>query len=147
MEEKITTIDYALRSTWHNVIKMYNEQAKKYGGSMAEGFTLLSINPDEGSPSTSLGPRMGVEATSLSRILKSMEEKKLIFRKANPNDGRGVLIFLTEEGAKKRDIAKERVIKFNDVIKSNISQEKIEAFYEVTETINSLICENKVFKK
>jgi DNA-binding MarR family transcriptional regulator len=34
-----------------------------------------------------------MEATSL---LKSMEEKGLIIRKKNPDDGRGVLIYLTE---------------------------------------------------
>jgi DNA-binding MarR family transcriptional regulator len=34
---------------------------------------------------------MGMEATSLTRTLKSMEEKGLIV-KENPDDGRGVLI-------------------------------------------------------
>ena len=38
---------------------------------------------------------MGMEATSLSRTLKTLEEKKLIERRANPNDGRSVLIYLT----------------------------------------------------
>ena len=37
----------------------------------------LSIDPKKGTPSTSLGPKMGMEATSLSRTLKSLEEKKV----------------------------------------------------------------------
>ena len=41
---------------------------------------------------------MGMEATSLSRTLKSLEEKKLIERKPNPIDGRSVLIYLTVDG-------------------------------------------------
>ena len=45
---------------------------------MATGFALLSIDPEKGTPSTSLGPKMGMEATSLSRTLKTMEEKGLI---------------------------------------------------------------------
>jgi DNA-binding MarR family transcriptional regulator len=48
---------------------------------------------------------MGMEATSLTRTLKSMEEKGLI-RKKNPDDGRGVLIYLTELGKEKRLIKK-----------------------------------------
>jgi DNA-binding MarR family transcriptional regulator len=59
---------------------------------MATGFALLSMDKNIGTPSTSLGPQMGMEATSLTRTLKSMEEKGLIIRKKNPDDGRGVLI-------------------------------------------------------
>ncbi len=80
MKEK--TIDYILRTTWLAVQKMYNEEAAKFGTTMATGFTLLSIDREKGTPSTALGPKMGMEATSLSRILKTMEQKGLIERKA-----------------------------------------------------------------
>ena len=83
---------------------MYNEEAAKYGATMATGFVLLSIDKEKGTPSTTLGPKMGMEATSLTRTLKSMEEKGLIYRKPNPEDGRGVLIFLTEFGKEKREL-------------------------------------------
>ena len=72
---KDSTIDYALRATWQAVARMYNEEAKQFDSTMAVGFALLSIDPKEGTPSTALGPKMGMEATSLSRILKSIEEK------------------------------------------------------------------------
>ena len=75
---KDKTIDYVLRTTWLSVQKMYNEEAAKFESTMATGFTLLSIDPDIGTPSTALGPKMGMEATSLSRILKTMENKGLI---------------------------------------------------------------------
>ena len=42
------TIDYALRATWQSVARMYNEEAKKFGATMAVGFTLLSIDPKTG---------------------------------------------------------------------------------------------------
>ena len=98
---KDLTIDHALRATWQAISKMYNEEAKNYGLTMAIGFTLLSIDPKGGTPSTTLGPKMGMEATSLSRILKNIEEKGYIQRKRNPNDGRGVLIYLTPLGLEK----------------------------------------------
>ena len=56
-------------------MKMYNEEAGKKQSTMATGFALISIDPEEGTPSTALGPKMGMEATSLSRTLKAMEEK------------------------------------------------------------------------
>lgn len=144
---KDKTIDYILRTTWLAVNKMYNEEASKFGTTMATGFALLSIDPEKGTPSTSLGPKMGMEATSLSRTLKTMEEKGLIVRKPNPDDGRGVLIHLTDFGREKREYSKERVIIFNDTIKSNISTDKLEHFYEVADVINNMISNKKIYNK
>jgi DNA-binding MarR family transcriptional regulator len=145
MKEK--TIDYILRATWQAVARMYNEEAAKYGASMAVGFTLLSIDKEGGTPSTTLGPKMGMEATSLTRTLKSMEEKGLIYRKPNPNDGRGILIYLTEFGKEKRELSKNTVLKFNETVKQNVSHEKLQNFMEVSEIINELIQDKNIFNQ
>jgi len=142
---KDKTIDYVLRSTWQAVARMYNEEASKYGATMATGFALLSIDREKGTPSTALGPKMGMEATSLTRTLKSMEEKGLIIRKKNPEDGRGVLIHLTKEGLEKRELSKTTVLKFNETIRENISEEKLLHFMEVADIINDLISDKKIF--
>ena len=142
---KDKTIDYILRATWQAVSRMYNEEASKFDGSMAIGFALLSIDREEGTPSTKISSRMGMEATSLTRTLKTLEDKGLIYRMPNPNDGRGVLIYLTPFGKEKREQSKETVIKFNETIRRNISEEKLQNFMEVSEIINDLIAEKKIF--
>ncbi len=142
MREK--SIDYLLRTTWQAVARMYNEEASKYEATMALGFALLSIDK-EGTPSTALAPKMGMEPTSLTRTLKSMEEKGLIVRKKNPKDGRGVIIHLTKLGQEKRALSKQTVLQFDEVIKQNISEEKLNTFIEVSETINTLISKRKIF--
>ncbi len=142
---KDKTIDYVLRLTWQAVARMYNEEASKYGATMATGFALLSIDREKGTPSTALGPKMGMEATSLTRTLKSMEEKGLIIRKKNPEDGRGVLIHLTKEGLEKRELSKSTVLRFNETIKENITDEKLQHFMEVADVINDLISDKKIF--
>mgnify|MGYP006181782903 CR=1 FL=1 len=143
MKEK--TIDYILRATWQAVSRMYNDEAQNFGASMATGFALLSMDKDKGTPSTSLGPKMGMEATSLTRTLKTLEEKGLIIRKKNPEDGRGVLIYLTDLGKQMREQSKITVLKFNEVVKQNVSEEKLQHFMEVADTINDLISEKKIF--
>jgi DNA-binding MarR family transcriptional regulator len=90
---------------------------------------------------------MGMEATSLSRILKAMEEKGLIERKPNPEDGRGVLIFLTDFGREKREYSRERVLTFNNTIRQNVSEEKINHFYEVADVINNMISNKKIYNQ
>ncbi len=101
---------------------------------MAMGFALLNIDAI-GTPSTALGPRLGMESTSLSRLLNNMEKKKLIVRKQNPNDGRGVLIFLTEFGKDKRDDSRSVVLNFNNHITSQLNKQQIRNFLEVSECI------------
>ena len=142
---KDKTIDYVLRATWQAVSRMYNEEAAKYDATMATGFALLSIDKEDGTPSTALGPRMGMEATSLTRTLKTMEEKGLIFRKKNPDDGRGVLLYLTPFGKEKRELSKNTVLKFNETVKQYVSEEKLAHFMEVAEIINELIHEKSIF--
>ncbi len=144
---KDKTIDYVLRTTWLAVNKMYNEEAAQFDTTMATGFALLSIDPEKGTPSTALGPKMGMEATSLSRTLKTMEEKGLIIRKPNPEDGRGVLIHLTEFGQEKRDYSREKVLTFNNAIRAHLSEEKLNHFYEVTELINEMIANKKIYNQ
>jgi DNA-binding MarR family transcriptional regulator len=142
---KDKTIDYILRATWQAVARMYNEEASKFEGSMAIGFALLSIDKEDGTPSTAISNRMGMEPTSLTRTLKTLEEKGLIIRRKNPDDGRGVLIYLTDLGKEKRELSKTTVLKFNETIKKHIPEEKLQQFIEVAEIINDLISEKKIF--
>jgi len=101
---------------------------------MATGFALLSIDA-EGTPSTTLGPKMGMEPTSLSRLLNAMEQRNLITRTKHPEDGRSVLIHLTPFGKQKRDDSKEVVLQFNNQVTSHLNEEKIAHFFEVIQCI------------
>lgn len=144
--EKDISIDHALRATWQALAKLYNEQAAKHDSTMAMALSLLYIDAENGTPSTSLGPSMGMEATSLSRTLNAMEDKGFIFREKNPQDGRGVLIKLTELGLEKREISKDSVHQFNQTVRGNIEAKKIDHFFEVTALIKSLIENRSIFK-
>lgn len=142
---KDQSIDHHLRATWQAIAKMYNDQAAKYDSTMAMAFVLLNIDMEEGTPSTSIGPQIGMEATSLSRILKSMEDKGAIYREPNPLDGRSVIIKLTQLGKEERAFARKVVIRFNDLIRENVSSEQLTHFFEVITAINRLIKENAFF--
>jgi len=123
---------------------MYNQIAAGYGVTMATGFVLLNIDKENGTPSTALGPKMGTEATSLSRLLKSMEEKGLIERRPNPKDGRGVLIFLTPFGIEKRKDARAAVLNFNAALRNRFSEQQTEIFFEVIEGIHQMLTEESL---
>ena len=87
-----------------------------------------------------------MEATSLSRILRTMEDKGLIVRKRNPEDGRSVLINLTNFGLEMRNFSKGVVLRFDEAVKENVSEEDLKTFIEVEHTIMELINNKKIYK-
>jgi DNA-binding MarR family transcriptional regulator len=123
---------------------MYNLKAGEFGSTMSIGYTLLNIDK-EGTPSTKLGPKMGMEARSLTRMIKSLELKGLIKRKAADHDKRMVNLFLTKEGEKLRKKARAYVIRFNKKIIEKIDKKEIETCFKVLREINDLIDENNIF--
>lgn len=133
------TIDFNLRWTWLNIARYYNESAAKYGSSMSVGMILLNIDMENGTPSTQLGPKMGMEPTSLSRIIKNMEEEGLIIRKADESDGRKSIVHLTSLGLEKREIAKQVVIDLNEDVRKKISDSELQSFLKVLNTVNQII--------
>tara|TARA_B110001454_G_scaffold203809_1_gene212023 strand:+ start:782 stop:1240 length:459 start_codon:yes stop_codon:yes gene_type:complete len=144
--EKLKSIDHELRATWQAVAKVYNERAAKHDSTMATAFVLLNIDKKKGTASTALGPLMGMEPTSLSRILKTMEDKGAIYREKNPDDGRSVIIKLTEYGKEMRKISKGHVIQFNETVRKNVSEKDLEGFFKVTATINKLIADRDIYE-
>jgi DNA-binding MarR family transcriptional regulator len=138
------TVCYNIKFAWHAISRMYNEKAENYGGTSSIGFVLLNIDSEKGTPSTQIGPKLGMEATSLSRMLKTLEEKKLIYRVPQENDKRVVKIFLTEEGKKKKAIAKKVVKDFNLKVFEKVSPEKLKIFYEVIDAIIKTVEEEEL---
>lgn len=141
------TVDYNIRATWYAIARMYNQQAAKYGATMSTGFVLLNINSEEGTPATKIAPLMGLEARSLTRILKTLEEAGMIYRDADRSDKRLVRIFLTAEGKKKKEKAREVVLLFNDAVRQRIPVEKLNTFFEVLLDINKIIEQNNIYSK
>tara|TARA_B000000477_G_C5884651_1_gene139479 strand:- start:60 stop:470 length:411 start_codon:yes stop_codon:yes gene_type:complete len=135
-----------MRQGWKNIEKMYNNEASKYDVTFSIGFTLISIDPENGSPSTSIGPVMGLESNSISRILNSMENKNLITRRANPNDGRSIIISLTKLGIKKREIVIQKIREFKSILRSRIDPSDLDTFLRVSTQVNEIIEEGGYFQ-
>lgn len=141
------TVDFNIRATWYAIARMYNQQAAKYGATMSTGFVLLNINSEEGTPATKIAPLMGLEARSLTRILKTLEEAGMIYRETDKSDKRLVRIFLTAEGKNKKEKAREVVLLFNEAVRERIPLEKLNTFFEVLLDINKVIEQNNIYSK
>ncbi|MCB9233746.1 MAG: MarR family transcriptional regulator [Bacteroidia bacterium] len=126
---------YKLRSAWHEIARLYNEISQDHGATLSMGFILLTLNEEEGTPVTKIAPRMGMEPNSLSRVLNSMEQDGLVFRKRDSEDKRKVFICMTEHGVKMREIAIKAVFRLNNAIVKSLSEPQLKAFFEVMDQI------------
>ncbi len=138
------TVDYNIKTAWHAINRMYNQEALKNDITTSIGFVLLNINSTEGTPATKIAPLIGLESRSLVRMLKSMEEKGLIYRKSDPIDKRMVRIFLTRQGQQKKDIAFETVMAFNQYVYQKIPAKQLKIFFKVIQQINQIVEENNL---
>jgi DNA-binding MarR family transcriptional regulator len=132
------TVDYHIKSGWHAISRMYNSYAAPFDMTMAIGYVLLNIDR-KGTPATKIAPALGLEPRSLTRMLKSLEDKKWIRREIDLDDRRVVNVYLTEEGKRKRDVAREGVILFNDAVYEKIGEEKLNIFFEVMQKVNEIV--------
>lgn len=132
------TIDYHIKVGWHAISRMYNAYATQFDMTMAIGYVLLNIDKN-GTPATKIAPALGLEPRSLTRMLKSLEERGWIKREADEGDKRIVNVFVTDEGKRKRDMARKGVIEFNNLVQQKISSEKLEIFFEVMKEISRVV--------
>ncbi|WP_109833054.1 MarR family winged helix-turn-helix transcriptional regulator [Reichenbachiella versicolor] len=143
--KKEETVDYHIKAAWHGISRMYNQGGAKEGVSASTGFVLLNIDKYDGTPATKIAPALGMEARSLTRLLKNMEESGLITRVQDPEDRRSVRIRLTEQGKEKRAFSKKAVILFNEAVREQISEHDLESFFKVMRSIEKVIDTNKNF--
>ena len=133
------TVDYNIKVAWHAISRMYNTQAAQNDITTSIGFVLLNIDQDRGTPATKIAPLLGLETRSLTRILRSMEEKGLIYKQADSVDKRSVRIFLTPLGLEKKEVSRQTVRHFNLKIREKIPQSQLDNFFKVAAQITGMI--------
>lgn len=134
------TVGFQVKATWQSIVKMYNRLTHEDDSSQAIGYVLINVKK-EGIPVTKIAPLMGIEPTSLSRLLKTMEEKGLIYRRKDDVDRRVVKLFLTQKGLELKKISRKNVLDYNKMIRDNISDEDMEVFFSVMNRIRKMTCQ------
>lgn len=128
------SLDLNIKAAWLSITKMYNTLGMEYGITHSNGFVLLNIDPEKGTPATKIAPLMGMEAGSITRLIKTLEDDGWIYRKTDTDDKRKVIVYLTAEGKKKRELARLAVREYNRRLRETIAADKLEIFFEVIET-------------
>ena len=134
------TVDFHLRSTLFAMRRMYNLIAQENGITQGIGYALINIGED-GIPATKIAPLMGMTSSSLSRMLKNMEDDSMIYRKPDKEEKRIVRIFLTDEGSILRDKVEQVVLDFNNKLFKKLELKELQIFEKVNNIIKEQVRE------
>lgn len=145
--KKEESIDYYIKTAWHSLARLYNQKAREHGVTASTAFVLLNISSSEGTPATKIAPLMGLETRSLTRLLKTLEEKGFIYRRPDDADRRSVRIFLTELGMEKKSIAIDTVKAFNQFVRERVPEKDLRTFLDVAGRIIELVENDRQLQK
>ena len=140
------TTGHKIKAAWHSISRMYNSYATHADLTIPIAYVLLLLSSKKGTLSTQIAPLLGMEAGSITRLLKSMEQQNLISRKSDQTDKRQVSVYLTDYGIGKRTEAQKIVTVFNDMVKEKIAPKNLNIFLSVLQEIVE-IAENNHHKE
>ena len=114
------------------------EDAKAVPGHQGTGRILSKlVHEGDGISQSALADMVNIRPQSLSEALAKMEERQWICRKPTPQDKRGTLVYLTEEGrAREAELAEHRR-QTADALLSVLSESEKELLSELLERILS----------
>jgi len=108
---------------------------EKYNLSHGQVFILLNIYKNEGINQNDLCTDYKLDKSGVGRIIQKLEDKELIMRKSDPEDGRKKQIYLTDKANKmKKDfINLLKEIEFQ--MRKDLSEKEIEKFISILKKI------------
>ena len=95
------------------------------GETLAQCFILASV-PDDGIHMSRLAGKLGIDNSTLTRLMDNLEKHNLAFRKKDEDDRRLVNVFLTEEGQAVMSRFEARIENLGSRILDDLPSEKRE---------------------
>lgn len=128
-----------IKNTWQKLSRYYNHRFAAYELSVPKALLILEISPDKGENPTSLANKLDLENSSMTGLLDRLEKRRLIERRRDPNDRRGILIYLTPEGCQARERIKTLVDELDRKLQETIPVEDVKTFRRVSSIINKTL--------
>ncbi|AIQ12339.1 MarR family winged helix-turn-helix transcriptional regulator [Paenibacillus durus] len=105
----------------------------------SEIHTIEAIGSEGGVLMSELAARLGITKGAVTQLITRLEAKELVKRSPHPNDSRGVLISLTEQGMEAYAAHEEVHLRFYDQLRSQLTDQEIEIFEKCIEKLNHFL--------
>lgn len=109
-------------------------------------IVLISSIPTDGIDMTTLAQRIGVDNSTLTRLIDVLLRKQLVEKNKNPLDGRSFILSLTTNGERLQSKVETEIDKFGSNLYSSISIEDQEEVKEVLSSLHWVISKYRLTK-
>jgi len=107
---------------------------------------LISSIPTDGIDMTTLAQRIGVDNSTLTRLIDVLLRKQLVEKNKNPLDGRSFILSLTTNGESLQSKVETEIDKFGSNLYSSIPIENQEEVKEVLSSLHWVISKYRLTK-
>jgi len=109
-------------------------------------IVLISSIPTDGIDMTTLAQRIGVDNSTLTRLVDVLLRKQLVEKNKNPLDGRSFILSLTTNGERLQSKVETEIDKFGSNLYSSIPIEDQEEVKEVLSSLHWVISKYRLTK-
>ena len=117
---------------------LFRTSTKKLNVTLTQ-ITLISSIPIDGINMSTLSHRIGVDNSTLTRLIDILIRNKIVRKIKNPNDSRSFIILLTKNGEKLQYKIEQEIDRFGSKLYSKIPMEDQDEIKEVLSTLHWLI--------
>ena len=117
---------------------LFRTSTKKLNVTLPQ-ITLISSIPIDGINMSTLSHRIGVDNSTLTRLIDILIRNKIVRKIRNPNDSRSFIILLTKNGEKLQYKIEQEIDRFGSKLYSKIPMEDQDEIKEVLSTLHWLI--------
>ena len=117
---------------------LFRTSTKKLNVTLSQ-ITLISSIPIDGIDMSTLSHRIGVDNSTLTRLIDILIRNNFVRKDKNPNDGRSFIISLTNTGEKLQFKIEEEIDQFGSKLYNKIPIEDQDEVKEVLSSLHWLI--------
>ena len=126
---------FKLNKAMRKVSRAYEAHLAPLGITPAQFYVLSSLFEADQIKFKVLAGKLSMEGPTLTGILDRLERMNFIERRADPEDRRSLLIFLTEHALRKRDIIATLVDTLDSELRNQFEPEDFKIFTEILNQI------------
>lgn len=105
--------------------KNYSQNLRKIGLHIGQELALYYLWEKDGITQSELRHKIGSEASTVSNMLRKLEEDKIIYRKKSETDSRATNIYLTDKGENLRHPVEAMWRKHEETLFSGMLKEEL----------------------
>ena len=127
-------------------LQSFFRRSIKIDGASFPQILALAVVPDDGIEMSSLSKRLGLDSSTVTRLIIGLEKKGWAVRKKQQKDNRIIKVFLTSAGEVKQSQLEDKIDKLGSLVEKETDpfdrSELLEYLWSAHWTISKLLLKN-----